>query len=188
LFVLTAMVGSVTVSALSGSPRVLLAREGWMTGAGGVWLICSAWTTKPLAYLYSRPLLESWVGPAHVSWDELYSRLPRFRQLWRVGTVSWGVGLVADAGARLVIAYRLPFDLVPAVNGAQYGVTTGVLILTTNMYYLTMGLYDQGSPLYLPLQRQDEPESPLPTTSSYLQTRRRSADSPPARSLDRQLA
>lgn len=49
---------SLGVSLLGGSPRFLLAREAMVTGAAGVWFLASALTARPLALVFSRPLLE----------------------------------------------------------------------------------------------------------------------------------
>ncbi|RZS80005.1 hypothetical protein EV189_3484 [Motilibacter rhizosphaerae] len=57
---LTAMtLGAVAVSVLPGSTRFLLAKEALLTGVTGVWFLVSPWVAqRPLAYLFSRPLLE----------------------------------------------------------------------------------------------------------------------------------
>ena len=52
--------------------------------------------SRPLSYLYTRPLLERRFGPAGVPWDQLWRQLPRFRRLWRVSSVLWAIGLAAS--------------------------------------------------------------------------------------------
>jgi hypothetical protein len=51
-YVLTMMLLSTGVALLVGSPRFLLAREGWITGVTGLWFIASLATHRPLAYLF----------------------------------------------------------------------------------------------------------------------------------------
>lgn len=154
VFVLSTMLLSTAVSLISGSPQLLLAREGWLTGFTSLWFLASAPSRRPLAYLYSRPMLQKRFGPPGVPWDELWDRLPAFRRIWRISTVLWGLGLLADSVVRVVMAYTLPADVVPALGTALYVVTSAVLIVGTNVYYILGGLYNTNSALYRPLDLQ----------------------------------
>ncbi|GAA5190986.1 hypothetical protein GCM10023322_47360 [Rugosimonospora acidiphila] len=147
VFTLTVMLLGVGVALISGSARLLLAREAWVTGLAGLWFIGSLWTRRPLSYQFTRPMLEGrWGWPG--SWERLWSAAPRFRRMWRVSTVMWGVALLADAAARLAMAYTLPVDAVPALTTTLYAVTTGILISVTNLYYRASGALNRRSPLY----------------------------------------
>jgi hypothetical protein len=153
VYVLTILVLSALVSLVTGNPRALLAREGWLIGITGLWFVCSVFARRPLAYLYTRPMLErsGRVGPAGMSWEDLWERLPGFRRIWRVSSVLWGVGLLADAALRVLMAYNLPVDEVPGLGTGLYVVTSVVLIVVTNVYYALSGLYNARSGLYAPL-------------------------------------
>lgn len=161
LYVLITMLLGAVASALSGSPRTLLAREGWLVGLTGLWFIGSVWAGRPMAFRYSRPLLERRTGPPGVSWDELWERLPRFRRIWRLTSVAWGAGLLADAAVRVAMAYTLPVDAVPALGTALYVGTSLLLIAGTNVYYLRAGLFDPRSALYLPAERDQPTNRPM---------------------------
>ena len=90
VYMATMMAGSVVVSLISGSTRFLLAREALLTGVTGVWFISSMWIGRPLAHLFSKPLLEGrFRWPSH--WDELWEHCPRFRRLWRISSLLWGL-------------------------------------------------------------------------------------------------
>lgn len=158
LYVTTTMVISLGVSIVAGSPRFLLAKEGWLTGLTGVWFLLSARSRRPLTFSFSRPLLEGrlrWPD----DWDGLWERLPRFRRAWRVSSVMWGVGTLLDAGLRVVMAYTLPIDVVPALGTALYAATGLVLIVLTNVYYLVSGVADRRSALYEPLRAASAPST-----------------------------
>ncbi len=147
VFVLTTMLLSVGVSLLTGSTRFLLAKEGWLTAVTGVWFLGSLRARRPLAYQFSRPLLEGRLGwPA--DWDALWERAPRFRRMWRISTALWGAGTLLDSAARVIMAYTLPVDVVPALSSAMYAVTSVVLIAVTNVYYRAAGAYEPDSALY----------------------------------------
>lgn len=135
------LLGALAGSLISGNPRFLLAKDGLLTGLWGAWFVASARGGRPAALVFARPLMEgtSWFG--HRSWDLLWATEPRFRRIWRVATVTWGIGLLFDAAIRTVIAYSLPIDQVPAIGGALYPVTFVVLQIVTNVYYTRAGLY-----------------------------------------------
>jgi hypothetical protein len=156
LYMMAVMLISTVVSLIDGSPRFLLARGAWLTGITGIWFIASAWAARPLAFQYTRPLLEHRTRPVSIpgDWDQLWVRLPKFRRVWRVGSVLWGLTLLADAATRVVMAYTLPPDLVPGLGNLLYAVTIPALIVVTNVYYIASGLYDRRSSLYAPLAEQ----------------------------------
>ncbi|MFE9426851.1 VC0807 family protein [Kitasatospora sp. NPDC006697] len=162
LFMMSVMLISTVVSLIDGSPQFLLARGAWMTGIAGFWFIGSAWATRPLAFHYTRPVLEHRTRIVSIpgDWDELWERLPKFRRIWRIGSILWGISLLGDSAARVVMAYTLPANLVPALGNVLYLVTSLVLIVITNIYYVGAGLYDRRSRLYAPLA-QAEPAGPV---------------------------
>ncbi len=145
------MLGSVGISLLAGSTQFLLAREAVMTAVTGVWFLAGVRARRPLVYLFSKPLLEGrfrWPS----SWDQLWEGAPRFRRMWQVSSVLWGIGSLADAALRVVMAYTLPADVVPALGTALYAGTSAVLIAVTTVYYISSGVYDPHSPLYRQLE------------------------------------
>ena len=79
---------------------------------------------------------------------------PRFRTIWRRASVGFGLGAMADAVARVVMAYTLPVDLVPALSTALYLATSAVLLVTVNVYYARAGLWPM---LFAPAAEQSEP-------------------------------
>lgn len=143
------LVLGVAVSLLPGSPRFLLAKEAVLTGAAGVWFLASTRAPRPLAYQFSRPLAEGRLGwPA--GWEALWESSPAWRRLWRVSSAVWGVGTLTDAGLRVLMAYRLDPDRVPALNLLLVLVTVLVLNVVTNVYYATQGAFDRRGPLHRP--------------------------------------
>ncbi|HEY8047201.1 MAG TPA: VC0807 family protein [Streptosporangiaceae bacterium] len=138
--VLATLAGSLVISLIAHSPRFLLARDGLITGIWGAWFLATLAARRPAAYLFARPLMEGRRVFAVTSWDELWAADPRFRRIWRVSTVLWAAGLLADAVIRVVMAYTLPVDVVPGLGGALYPVTFILLQLVTNVYYQMAGL------------------------------------------------
>jgi len=136
---------SLGVALVTGSDRFLLARESVLTAAVGCWFIGSLWMERPLAYQFTRPLLEGrwgrrWGLPG-ISWETVWQVDPRFRHIWRVLTVMWGVATLTDAMLRVVIAYTLPVSAVPA---AQLGLMIATVLImqpVTCIYYAKAGLW-----------------------------------------------
>jgi len=151
LFMMTMMLLSAGVSLLTGSPRFLLAKDGWLTGVSGVWMLFSARSQRPFTFLFARPLLEGrkvfdpaarrWAAPTGESWDAVWERSPRFRRIWRVITVIWGAALLVDAAIRVVMAYTLPIDIVPGLGGALWPVTFVGLQVVANVYFWRAGFW-----------------------------------------------
>ena len=116
VFVMTTMLIGVGIALIAGSPRFLLAKEAWVTAVGGAWFLVSARGRRPLAFLFARPLLEGRRAFTSESWTSLWERLPQFRRMWRISSVIWGVGLLADGGVRVVIAVQ-PADRCRSCGG-----------------------------------------------------------------------
>lgn len=145
MYMMTMLLLGAGVALLTGSPRFLLAKDGWLTGVSGAWMLLSVRSQRPLTFLFARPLLErvtgKMAGSAGASWDTLWERVPRFRHIWHLTTMLWGLALLVDAAIRLVMAYTLPIDLVPGLGGALWPVTFVVLQVITNVYFACAGFW-----------------------------------------------
>jgi len=167
LFMVSVTVMTAVASLFTGSPRFLLAKDGWVTGLCGLWLLATTWANPPVVMMFARPLLEGRIGPNGESWSLMWERLPRFRRIWRVASIVWGLATVLDGIARFIIAYTLPVNTVPALNGAQYIALFVLLQIATNIYYFRAGLYNPHSALYAPLRATPVPIStPEPASTS----------------------
>ena len=143
---LTAMFGTLTllglgVSLIDGSPRFLLAKDGLITAASGLWFLASlSHGDRPAGLLFGRPLMEP-IMPTRRDWDELWDTEEVFRRCWRRITLVWAVTLSIDAVVRVVTAYTLPIDVVPGLNGGLWIGLVIVLQIVTNVYFHRAGLF-----------------------------------------------
>jgi hypothetical protein len=140
------MLGGLVVVLVPGSTRFLLAREGLMTGVTGVWFLLSVRAARPLAYHFTRPLLEGrfrWPS----GWDQLWETSSKFRRMWKVSSVIFGLGLLSDAVIRGILAYTVRPDLVPALGLGLYVGTVVVINVVVNVYYILCRVHDPRSPL-----------------------------------------
>lgn len=129
LFVVALLLLGAAGSLISGSPRLALARNGWFTALAAAWMLCTLATRRPFTYRALEALLPG--RAAHL--DRLWRTEPRFRGVWRGLTWLWGVGLLVDAALRVLMAYTLPVDSVPALDGALYVATYVLLQVITHV-------------------------------------------------------
>jgi len=144
-FMLALSLAAFGIALVTGSDRFLLAKESVLTAMVGCWFLGSIWAAQPLAYLFTRPLLEGrwgrrW-GLNGPSWELLWEREPRFRRIWRVSSAMWGVATLIDAVLRVVMAYTLPVQAVPAMQLGMFVLTGLVMQVVTHVYYARAGLW-----------------------------------------------
>ncbi|MFE9428322.1 VC0807 family protein [Kitasatospora sp. NPDC006697] len=140
-FVAGTMLLGLAAALVSGSPRFMLAKDGWLTAVAGLWFLISIRAERPLLFHGGRPLLEGRFRSDGTSWDVLWEREPAFRRIWRVSTAIWGVAMLLDAVARVVMAYALPVDLVPGLGALLWPVTLVLLQVVNGVYYEVAGLW-----------------------------------------------
>lgn len=130
---------ALAISLVSGSDRFLLAKESLLTATVGTWFLLSIRDARPLAYQFTRPMLEGRFSAR--PWEPLWETSPRFRRIWRVSSVMWGIATLIDAVLRVVMAYTLPVRTVPALSMALMIGTMLVMNVITNVYYARAGLW-----------------------------------------------
>lgn len=105
VLVLTAV--SIPVAFLTGSPKVMLAKESLGTGPMGIWLIVSVLISRPAMATSLRAFLARTQGSA-VAWEQLRDDSPRFRSNLNATTLIWGVGFIVECVTRLIMIIVLP--------------------------------------------------------------------------------
>jgi membrane-bound ClpP family serine protease len=131
VFVLGAMVLTVAMSFVSGSPRVLLIRNAWGTCALGVWALITLWGRRPFLYEAMRVISDR---DKQQRWEANWRDHPPFRQVLRIATAVWGAALLADAALRVVMAATLPIDAVPLLDDVLLVVTLAALLAFQRLY------------------------------------------------------
>ncbi|WP_338058546.1 VC0807 family protein [Streptomyces noursei] len=120
LFMLAAMGLTVAMSLVTGSPRLLLIRNGWGMAAIGVWMLCTLLSRRPFLYEATRIVVdEDKQQTLKDNWD----RYPAFRRMLWICSAFWGVACLIDSTVRVVLAMTLPVDLVPVLDDVLLGVT-----------------------------------------------------------------
>ncbi|MBO4236338.1 MULTISPECIES: VC0807 family protein [Pseudonocardia] len=128
VLVLVLCVASAATALLGGGDRVLLAREALVTAALGVVLLASVPSSRPVLFTIGRLTLTE-AGHGTDEWDRRWAGSARFRGIWRWLTAGWAAGLFLDAALRVLIAYTVPVDVVPAVHAVQWFAVLAVLLV-----------------------------------------------------------
>jgi hypothetical protein len=115
---------SIPVAFITGSAKLLLAKESLGTGTLGVWLIISAMLARPAMSNGIRAFLARTEGSS-AAWDELASGSAEFRACLKAATLVWGVGFIAECVGRIALVVVLP------VNTAVWAVNIPVAVAIT---------------------------------------------------------
>lgn len=141
LFTLSLVVIGTLLSLVSGSPRVLMIRDSWLTAAIGCWMLGTLPTRRPFMMTASRGIVIAKVGEAGlVDWEARWDAEPAFRYHLRVITAVWGGVLLLDAVLRVVLVYTIPVDAFPLTSTVLWLVLLGGLLGFHNRYITRHGL------------------------------------------------
>ncbi|WP_327233251.1 hypothetical protein OG349_04005 [Streptomyces sp. NBC_01317] len=132
LFSVSVIVFSLAIGTLTGSPRALAVREGWvhaLLGLFGLWMIITVFTGRPALMVIGRTIAVTKTGEAGArAWTRRWDDEPRFRTGIQVLTAVWGTALFLDTVLTMVLTYLLPIDLIEVVTQGQwYVVLAGLL-------------------------------------------------------------
>ncbi len=132
-----ALVAGLLVALISGDARELLIRNAWISAPFAVITLASLRSARPLTYLATWMLL----GRRRLVMERLWRTEPRFRAAWRNITIMWGILMLVDAAARVVVAYRLPVPQVPAADAAITVATMLALQVPTHLFLARSGCW-----------------------------------------------
>ncbi|MFG2669145.1 VC0807 family protein [Streptomyces sp. NPDC048387] len=113
LFTLSVMVCGTAITLVTGDARLLLARESYLTGLLGFWMIGTLFAERPFIFTTMVKMLP---GETARAWHGNWERHARFRRVMRWMSLAWGASFLIDSAARVVMAYALPVDLVPVLS------------------------------------------------------------------------
>ncbi|WP_431679733.1 VC0807 family protein [Kitasatospora sp. KL5] len=100
----------ITLSAVSGDPRLMLAKDGAISSVIGLSVIVSAFAGKPLMTAGLKPFVVKGIAARAAAWERLAAGSTAFRRQERNFSLVWGSALVAECIARVVGAYTVPVE------------------------------------------------------------------------------
>ena len=141
VFTLTIVVAGALLSMITGSPRVLMLRDSWMTAAIALWVLGTLATRRPFMMTACRGIVIAKVGESGLAaWEARWDTEPLFRHHLRLITAVWGAGFGLDAVLRVVLVYTIPVDAFPLTSTVLWLVLLGGLIAFHNWYVTRNGL------------------------------------------------
>jgi hypothetical protein len=115
IIVIVGIAVSIAATFLSGNPKLLLIRESFVTGALGLLALSSLFWNRPLMFYIGRQMSAGQDPTLVARFDALWQR-PRGRQIFRVITVVWGIGWLAEFGLRIAMVETLTIATVLAAS------------------------------------------------------------------------
>jgi len=132
VIVLVGIAVSVLALIAGGSARLFLIRESFVTGALGLLALSSFAWRRPLIFYIGRQFSAGQDARAAASFDDLWQR-ERARRTFRVMTLVWAIGWLAEFGLRVLMVFTLSVENVLAFGPVVFnGITVGLLLWTVD--------------------------------------------------------
>ena len=127
------LIGGV-LTMLTGNPQFGVAKDSLYTGVFGLVALLSMVAARPLMFYLIRPFATHDNDPAEVAeWNASWAS-PMFRRCMRVMTLTWALGLLIEAGTRIVLVSTVSLDTASALSPVLTGVVLAVLMTWTASY------------------------------------------------------
>lgn len=126
--------GVISSTLLGGNAYVLKVRDAFFTAIFGVACIVTIYTAKRPALFYVSRYLSAGRDPWKVAAYNDMHELPVARHTFRVLSVIWGIGLVVEASARMVLAEELHTSTYIAISPFITATVIGSLFAFTLIY------------------------------------------------------
>ncbi|MFJ8947614.1 VC0807 family protein [Streptomyces sp. NPDC102395] len=125
--ILVVNVVSLSLSLVSGDPRLMLAKDSAVSSTVAVGILLSVALGKPMMTAGMKPFLVKGDAAREAAWQRLASggsvRSADFLRRERVFSLVWGVVLLAECVARVVGAYTVPVDTMVWLGGVVMAVS-----------------------------------------------------------------
>ena len=123
----------LAASALSGNPRLYLLHGSFGSAAFGIVCLASLGVRRPLMFYLGRQLSSGDDRARQAAYDASWGSAGVRRRM-RILTFAWGIGYLAEAGARFLIASTLP-PSVTLVTSPLLGYAVPGLLLLWSLSY-----------------------------------------------------
>jgi hypothetical protein len=123
---LASIIMSMIAVAFGGSPKLLLIRESFFTGAFGIVCLVSLATPRPIMFYFAR-YFTAGRDPDRVAEFNLGLERPGFRRTMRLITIVWATTSLLEFATRVLLVYALAAATVLVVSPIVLG---GLLIAT----------------------------------------------------------
>ncbi|MEV6630336.1 VC0807 family protein [Actinoplanes sp. NPDC051470] len=118
---------------LTGDPRWMLVKHSAMAAIIGLVFVGTALWGRPLTLAAQQSMRPGQAAEL----TEAYESNPRVRHGYRVTSLVWGGGLLAEAVVRVALVYTLPISVMVGISTLLTVVTFGALFAWTARYVAT---------------------------------------------------
>jgi len=101
-------VAGIVVSFTTGNPRMMVAKDSVISSVIGIGILISVWRGQPIMSAGLKPFMTKGRAQAIAAWDALTSADKQFRGYERRYSTVWGLALLADCVARVILAFLVP--------------------------------------------------------------------------------
>jgi hypothetical protein len=129
---LVGLVAGFGLSFATGNAIFALLKDSLLTGVFGLLFLGSLLTSRPLIYRLNLDLAGT--NPTALAAAEALWERPAARRAFQLITVVWGVGLLLDAGARVVAVLTLPLASATSLSPIISVVCIGAILVWTVRY------------------------------------------------------
>ncbi|HEY4020059.1 MAG TPA: VC0807 family protein [Pseudonocardiaceae bacterium] len=112
VLVLLEVVTGVVLTSITGDPRFGLARVSLYLAIGGVFILATTFSQRPLMRTALKPVAAKGDPARADAFDRTWRKSRQFRLLYRAMTAGLGVALLADAVLRVIVIYSQPASAV----------------------------------------------------------------------------
>jgi intracellular septation protein A len=112
---------------LTGDARFLVAKESFSTAIAGLIFLGTCVWGRPMIWHAAARFRPEGRAQLELKWRDS----PGFRRTFRMLTLGWGAGMLAEAVARVVIAYTLPVDAAAGLSQLLRFAAMGLLVVWT---------------------------------------------------------
>lgn len=117
---------------IGGSPRFLLLKDSFTTAVIGAVFLSSLAGSRPLTLSAA----QSWRPGLGEELERLYREVPAGRRAFRISTLGWGLGMLAEAVLRIPLIYLLPIEVMVGLSTALM-IAAMILLTLWNAAYIT---------------------------------------------------
>lgn len=121
----------LVLALVSGDEHFLLLKSSIVTGAVGITFLATAFGSRPLTLAAA----ESFQPRKRAQIAEEFRTDPDVRRGFRVCSIVWGAGLIAEALIRIPLVYLLPVSVMVGLGEVMLFVSIG-LLMAWNVWYV----------------------------------------------------
>lgn len=113
---------------VTGDPRLGILKDSAVTAAVGLLFVVTTFMGRP----FVMEAAKAWSPDEAESIDRAWASDPAVRHGYRLTSLVWGFGMLAESGLRVVLTFLLPVDVMVGLSSVMWIVAVLLLLAWTN--------------------------------------------------------